>query len=283
MKTLREDKPEVSFSIIRTSGTDTREGFVYDGGSFFKPAKINYVAILVKHPKGMFLFDTGLGNGIDMQYQTDMPRWKQLLLHYDPAVPARKQLLAGGYSISRIFLSHGHWDHASGIVDFPDADIWITLEEKLFLNQALVSKRLFGPAILRSQVSPKSIRWHVYQLGVVPYMGFARSYDIFSDGSAVIVPLPGHTPGSVGLILTTASGQRVFFCSDTVWNAGAFDRARPKPWLARFIADDDQTLLRQTLRQLAILRAQYPDMIFVPAHDAQVQNQFGYFPVFYGG
>src|SRR5215471_1986168 len=111
MTTSKKDSAGLSFSIIRTSGTTVLEGLTYVGGSFREHEQISYVAILVKHPKGAFLFDTGLGNEIDAQYRADMPKWKQLFLHYDPVQSAQKQLAASGYpAISRIFLSHGHWD-----------------------------------------------------------------------------------------------------------------------------------------------------------------------------
>ena len=285
MKTAYRDPSGLAFSIIKTSETTTRAGFTFVGGGFRKRVTICYAAILVRHPKGTFLFDTGLGNAIDAQYRADMPKWKQFLLHYGPVTSAQKQLAAHGYTtIPRIFLSHAHWDHASGVVDFPGTEIWVTAEEKSFLDKILTSpKRLFGPAVLRSQISAKNIRWHVYHLAPTPFLGFSHSYDIFGDSSAVIVPLPGHTPGSIGLILTLASKRRIFFCSDTVWNDGALDHARSKPWLARFITDQDQAVLHHTIQQVVALKTEHPETLIIPAHDGRVQDQFGYFPTFYDG
>lgn len=282
MKTQKQADAGLSFSIIKTGDNSALEGLTYVGGSFRRKARLNYVAILVRHTKGTFLFDSGLGSTIDAQYRADMPWWKKQLLHYDHVVPAKEQLAGNGLSsIPRIFLSHGHWDHASGLVDFPNAEVWVTPKEKAFLDQIVASPKRFGPAVLRSQVAPTSIRWHVYELAPKPYLGFTHSYDIFGDESAMIVPLPGHTPGSVGLILRLSPSECIFFCSDTVWNVKALDRMQPKPWLARFVADQDQAVLQRTIRQVASIRAKHPEITFVPAHDANAQDPFGYFPAFY--
>ncbi len=52
-------------------------------------------------------------------------------------------------------------------------------------------------------------------------MGFDESLDLFGDGRLVLVPLPGHTPGSVGLFVTLDSGRRLFFSGDTSWRLEA--------------------------------------------------------------
>ncbi|HEX7943292.1 MAG TPA: hypothetical protein VF495_01430, partial [Phenylobacterium sp.] len=108
--------------------------------------------------------------------------------------------------------------------------------------------------------------------------GFDRSLDLFGDGTVVLVPQFGHTPGSVGLFLTTSSGRRYFFCGDAVWSAAALKDARPKFWLANQLADADKRRTQAEVARMALLAKREPDLTIVPAHDSTVQNRLGYFP-----
>jgi glyoxylase-like metal-dependent hydrolase (beta-lactamase superfamily II) len=102
-----------------------------------------------------------------------------------------------------------------------------------------------------SQVEPTTIRWHEFELNGPAYHEFERSYDLYGDGAVVLVSMEGHTPGPIGMFVTTESGRRFLFCGDTVWSAAAIPNARPKTLLARAFADDDPA---QTLRQIRPLR-----------------------------
>jgi glyoxylase-like metal-dependent hydrolase (beta-lactamase superfamily II) len=109
-------------------------------------------------------------------------------------------------------------------------------------------------------------------------LGFERTLDLFGDGSAVLVSMPGHTPGSTGLLLTLASGQRYLFVGDTVWNADAIAAEAPKSLLGRKLADSDADRTLALVRQLRALSAAEPSLVIVPAHDARVHDRLGYFP-----
>lgn len=261
------------FSIIKTAEVKTLEGLAFSGGSLFKQATMNHTAVLVSHPKGSFLFDTGLGAHIDAQYGQDMPWWAKPLFTYGKVTPARSLLDAAGIPpIKRIFLSHGHWDHASALEDFPEAEVWLPTAEQEFLQHD------HPGAVLRSQIAPPSIRWKVYDLEERPYGTYPRSLDLFGDGRAVLVAMPGHTPGSVGLFLTVSSGKQYFFVGDTVWRLEAAKQVRPKFWVASRIVDHDRPGTMEGVRKLRDLMTAQPDLAIVPAHDAAVHDGLGYFP-----
>lgn len=265
----------VSFSLVKTGHTHAPAAMVWSGGSFSRKLEVNHVAILVRHQQDVFLFDGGLGRKVAEQYDRDMPWWAKPSFRYEqPVTPARDQLDAAGIQVPRIILSHSHWDHASALVDFPQAEVWVTPQERAFDQ----GKGLGFPGAFPSQVGDPGIRWHVYQLQDQPLWSFARSLDLYGDGSAVLVPLSGHTPGAVGLLLTVASGRQYLFCGDTVWSAAALQEARPKSLLASLIVDDDRTATQQAIVQLHQLMQQHPGLVVVPAHDAALQDTLGYFP-----
>ena len=44
--------PALQFALINTGHTEAREGLTYSGGSFTRSFKLNYIAVLVRHPSG---------------------------------------------------------------------------------------------------------------------------------------------------------------------------------------------------------------------------------------
>jgi glyoxylase-like metal-dependent hydrolase (beta-lactamase superfamily II) len=263
----------IGFSIIKTSQASTREGLAFSGGSYARTVHMNHVAILVRHRQGSFLFDTGLGRDIAAQFARDMPWWARPLFTFGPVSSARAQLEAHGMSaIGRIIVSHVHWDHASAVPDFPEAEVWLTQEESAFL------KLPHRASVFPSQLASPHTRWVNYALDATPFRTFARSKDLFGDGSAVLVPLAGHTPGSVGLYLSLPSGRQFLFVGDVVWNSGALAGPHAKHWLASKIVDDDAPRTLATIAAIEAARRTNPALVLVPAHDAAVHDAIGYFP-----
>jgi glyoxylase-like metal-dependent hydrolase (beta-lactamase superfamily II) len=266
----------VGFAIVKTARMFVRQGLVFEGGDLTKVVENDFSAFLVKHDDAYFLFDAGLGRNIDAQYRADMPLWQRLSFRYDPPVsPARDQLeRAGVPPIERIILSHSHWDHVAAIEDFPAAEIWVPREEL----EVIEHPSSHGGGAWPSQVSGAAIRWKTFEFASGAYENFAQSHDLFGDGRVVLVPLFGHTPGSVGLFVAVDSGKRFFFCGDAVWSAAAIAEARPRVGIARAIADKDPAAAERVLGDLRALHERSPDVVIVPAHDGTVQRALGYFP-----
>jgi N-acyl homoserine lactone hydrolase len=111
-----------------------------------------------------------------------------------------------------------------------------------------------------------------------PYLGFSMSCDVWGDGSLVMVPAPGHTPGSVVAFVALPSGQRIAFIGDIVWQMEGLDREVPKPWLSRLVADYAPAEVLDLIHRLAELKRQMPEMLFVPAHDQKMMGQLPLWP-----
>ncbi|MBY0235076.1 MAG: MBL fold metallo-hydrolase, partial [Burkholderiaceae bacterium] len=126
-----QQPPEIGFAIVKTSRVAVMEGLLVPGGSFGKQIDSNFSAFLIKHRNEYLLFDSGMGRQIEQQYRADMPLWWRPFFKYEaPVLPAREQLdRAGIPPLSRVILSHSHWDHAGGILDFPEAKIGVAAAE----------------------------------------------------------------------------------------------------------------------------------------------------------
>lgn len=270
--------PDVSLSIIKTAESKTLESLIYSGGSWITLHVVAHTAILINHPQGSILFDTGLGNNVDEQFKDSMPFWLKPLMRYKKMGTAQNQLAE--YSkinpIKMVILSHLHWDHASGIKDFPEAEIFTTRKE---YDWAMDSKAPEGPYI-RSQYSGKDIKWQYIQFNNIKYENFNQSLDLFHDGSVVLVPLPGHSLDGIGMFVNLKSGKRIFATGDTTWSLEGFQIPAHKFWFSSLLVDYDKQETELSIIKVHKLMQEYPSMMIVPAHDDKVQQAIGFYPKF---
>lgn len=92
--------------------------------------------------------------------------------------------------------------------------------------------------------------------------GFDQSMALTRDGKVHIVPLPGHTPGHVGVAVTDG-GRTWIMAGDATFDQGQSERGA----LAGVTQDFDRAVGSQLL--LSRLWKQ-PNFVVLPAHDASV-------------
>jgi glyoxylase-like metal-dependent hydrolase (beta-lactamase superfamily II) len=132
--------------------------------------------------------------------------------------------------------------------------VWVTPQEHEFIRKSSdvdFCKLLTG------------IRYEEYGFEGDPYLGFPASRDVYGDGSIVVVPAFGHTPGSVIIFVTLPSRTRYAFVGDLVWQLEGITQARGAP------LDHPQKGrygCRSQPRKPAELKERLPDLIIVPAH-----------------
>lgn len=189
------------FSLVKTAQSESGDFLLRRGGWQALPPT-QHIAVLIEHRGHRLLFGTGLGRQIETQWNAELP-WRTK--RYGTVRPVRDQLEKDRLMVDRIVLSCVRWEHASGLADYPEVPVLASSETLDYLEAAT------APAVLASQFR-HPVRWQSLDFRSRPYLGHARSLDLYGDGKLVLVPLSGH--GAVGLYLTLDDGRRFFFRGD---------------------------------------------------------------------
>jgi N-acyl homoserine lactone hydrolase len=266
---LPEASPPSDMAIYQlpTGTYETRAAFAVAGGSFRDKRVFAATPILLMHPKGDLIIDAGFG-AHHADHLAALPRFQRPPYQATQTVAA--QLDATGYDRTRLLaalLTHSHWDHVGGL-DSLEIPIWITPSEQLYAYSPKNRDKVY-----RMVAPGHEIR--EYEFPGPPYLGFESSYDVFDDGAVVVVPVGGHTPGSVIIFVTLPSGRRYALIGDLTWQLDGIRDRVERPWLMRKVADTDAEQVRQGLLRVIALSHL---MQIVPAHDPKAYEGIPHLP-----
>jgi len=142
---------------------------------------------LIRHPQGNVLFDTGCHPSVE----TDaVARWGDLARRYVPIHPSGENVIVGlaelklqPYDIDIVVNSHLHMDHCGCNEFFTRATFFVHAKELEFAADPVSDGRGYFRADWNHPMPIEAIR---------------SARDLFDDNRIVLLPLPGHTPGSMG-------------------------------------------------------------------------------------
>lgn len=251
--------------------------WVETGSSFASfPFGATAGTILVRHPAGDLLIDTGNSSHFDDEIQS-LPfgtRTKIDLLagQLKTEVPLPELLRLVREDPNRlrwVILSHAHLDHAGGLMDLPRVQVLLTQEEIAFARDPRVQAKGYVIAAHAAKF-PDEPTLH---FALRPYEIFDESADLYGDGSVVAVPLRGHTPGSVGIFVNLAPARRLFYVGDAVDDERGFKERSGKPLILRD-SDNDPQRANEIVGRLTQLHEQEPKLVIIPAHGRSAYLKF---------
>ena len=193
--------------------------YVLDGGSIIidapekfgltreqvRNSNMSCPVYLIVHPRGTLLFDTGLGDRyfgrpFNESLLGDPPNPLPLQSFVLVTKTVKSQLEAIGYPPSKIdflAMSHPHADHVGNANDFA---------RSTFLVHKGDYDMMFGPSV---QVNPGYAALKNSETKIIE-----GDYDVFGDGTVVLLSTPGHTTGHQSLYVKLAKTGGVVLSGD---------------------------------------------------------------------
>ena len=168
---------------------------------------------IIEHPKGLVVFDTGNNVAI-----TDNCKayWAAGICDFIKPVQKREdvidmQLKRLCYSLDEVKVvvtSHAHLDHIGNIEMFPKA-IHVLQRKELY--------QMWWPEKFQGRTSPGLfVQADFDDAREYNFLELEGDYDLFGDGSVVILSTPGHTLGHQSMKVKLASGQTVILSADAI-------------------------------------------------------------------
>ena len=235
-------------------------------------------SVLVKHPAGDLLIDTGNSSHYDQEISGfPFGTWlklKSLAGLLKPKVPLPDLLRRIGEDPTKLrwaILSHVHLDHAGGLMDLPHLPVLLTRDELQFAVDPKVQAKGYVIAAHTQKFPP--VAAPTLRFEPAPYETFDESADLYRDGSVVVVPLRGHTPGSVGIFVNLSPTRRLFYVGDAVDDERGFEERAGKSLILQE-SDNDMALANQIVGRLSELHEKVPGLAIVPAHGRSAYKKF---------
>jgi len=172
---------------------------------------------LIQHPRGRLLFDTGLhcDTVTDMRGRYGEERARRFGVHSKAGDDIVSQLGRLGLTPADVpFVANSHWhfDHCGGNEFFAGATIFVQKREM----DAARSPEVLARGTYRP--SPKDyehpLRYHAVD----------GEHDVFDDGSVMLIPTYGHTPGHQSLLVHRGRDDRLLFTADACYTRENMDR-----------------------------------------------------------
>ena len=159
-------------------------------------------------------------------------------------------------------MTHLHYDHSSAISEFPNAVF--VLSEAEWAAATTDSRPLlrgYRPEHYDYVFDYRTVNFN--RGDISSYGSFARTFDLFGDGSVRLAFTPGHSAGHLAVIARLS--QRDFvIASDTVYTMRQLEGGPEPP------RPVDEHTWKRSLQELQLFRREYPDAVIVPSHDAGV-------------
>jgi glyoxylase-like metal-dependent hydrolase (beta-lactamase superfamily II) len=268
-------QPRLELQLLKVGSCMHLECLAMQGGAL-RPIVFPALSGLMIHPSvGPILFDTGYSEhfrSATQPFPERLYRWTTPM-RLPSNQTLQRQLARFGVGLEDVALcvvSHFHGDHVAGLRDLPNAKILAMQSGYENLKQrgrwrALMSGNL--PALLPADLSSR-LQFAESTPAVMlpsPWGELGHGFDLLGDQSILGIPLPGHAPGQLGLLIRDAVDRQVLLAADASWSMRAVAALKMPSLLARPVIHNWQ-VYRSTLGVLHRASVAHPDISILPSH-----------------
>lgn len=169
---------------------------------------------LIRHPKGWFLWDSGIPDAVAEKPEGVSGAGGLLTLKVTRTLQAQlRELDVAPEKVPFVAFSHFHGDHAGNANLFTGATLYVQFPEY---------EAAFGPEPQKFGFNPATYG----KLRDNPVVKLSGDHDVFGDGSVVILSTPGHTPGHQSLLVRLPATGPVVLSGDLVHFQENWDERR---------------------------------------------------------
>jgi N-acyl homoserine lactone hydrolase len=223
-------------------------------------------AFAIEHPEGVIVVDTGeTARVAEPGY---FPRWspffrfavRERVEPEEEIGPQLERLGIGPSDVRWVVMTHLHTDHAGGLHHFPDNEIVVARTEAEYAAGLLGRLRGYVNKPWPEWFDPTLVDLPPLQFGLFP-----ASLPLTEAGDVTLVPVPGHTPGQLAVVLED-DDHSVFLAGDSSYTEDAMLRGA-----ADGVGADEEAeqLTHERIRTYA---AATPT-VYLPSHDPETATR----------
>ncbi|MCA4756037.1 N-acyl homoserine lactonase family protein [Mycolicibacterium fortuitum] len=220
---------------------------------------------LIEHSNGLVLFDTGEHPSVNEPdfYPWWAPQYRKMcqfdIHESESVVEGIRRLGYSPHDVRYVILSHLHSDHVGGISRLSKSEFVIS-EREWADGHRLGATFMHGYQKHRFHIPDYKYRI-IHHVRMNQAGEFEKGYDLFGDGSLVIVPTPGHTFGHQSLLVN--GKLPVCLAGDAIYTQTQFEREIPDG-----VADDKKAAVT-TMARLREWSERNDDAPILSTHDPE--------------
>ena len=202
-ETVAKAVPDLEMWRLACGDISLADGGIFSDAHLFdgQPRALTGSCYLIRHGKDYMLWDAGLPKTLIGAPTSD--HGVSLSLERS-VVDQVAELGIDPKAITKVAVSHYHFDHTGQLPDFPRATLLISEKDWQIVSGqqegvSYLNRSLFAPWLGRNAGKVKTI---------------ARDEDVFGDGSVLIKATPGHTPGHTSLLVRLPKTGDVLLTGD---------------------------------------------------------------------
>lgn len=268
--------PEVSAGTLTMAVTGrgrSRARASYTGGGGELLDFVGY-AFVHEHPEhGVLVIDPGYPS-LAEDPSVYPGRFLANVTGLSEVAPLVGQLSAAGLAaadVDRLLITHGHVDHAGAIADFPGATLHVVEREWDFARK----RDPLHAVIPEPYVDHEAVELLTFDGG--PYGPFPSHHDLYGDGSVIVLPTPGHTPGHSSVLVNLPESSWLLV-GDAAWLERHWAEPTPKGRMTQALLEDDPGAAWLALARIHAWAEANPELRVMAGHEPQLEVRYPTLP-----